>query len=134
MRDETHDLKFTVLEPLVLQNLLDGDVLAFLWRRNKLCLEDYTERTIADDLAIAVRYLPMVTCFAIGSDDLDNFGRIIDGGNLDAVYGTMGHCEEEIGEMGVDEEEEISEPDVVWTGRKLGYVNKSEAMHKINKE
>lgn len=65
------------LEPLILQNLLDGDILAILWCRNNPCLEDDTEGAITDDFAMAIRYLPMITCFTIGSNDLDDFRGIV---------------------------------------------------------
>lgn len=67
------------LEPLVLQNLLDGNILAILWCGNNPCLENNTEGAITDDFAMAVGYLPMITCFAIGSNDLDDFRGIVDG-------------------------------------------------------
>ena len=66
----------TDLEPLVLQDLLDGDVVVLLGA-NEPGLEYDTERTIANDFAVRIRYLSCFGGLAIRGYDLDNFVRII---------------------------------------------------------
>jgi hypothetical protein len=47
----SHDLKLTILEPLVLENSLDGSVFS---RRGQLGLENNSERPITNNLALCV--------------------------------------------------------------------------------
>jgi len=54
VRDKPYDLQFTVLEPLVLEDLLDGDVATLLRRANESGLEDDAKGPITEDFAICV--------------------------------------------------------------------------------
>jgi hypothetical protein len=69
----------TDLEPLVLQDLLDGDILSVFRLGNKLGLKDDAEGTIADNFAIRIRYVTGLAALAIGSNDFDHLSGIVDG-------------------------------------------------------
>ena len=67
------------LEPLVLQNLLDGNFLSLLRPPHKLCLEHDTKRPIADDFAVGVGKILCLARLAIRGNYLDDFVRVVDG-------------------------------------------------------
>ena len=67
------------LEPLVLQNLLDGDVADRVRVLEEFCLEDDAEGAIADDFAVGVDEITGLSRLAVGSDDLDDLAGIVDG-------------------------------------------------------
>jgi len=69
-------------------NLLDGDV-ATLLPANESGLEDDAKGPIADDFAICVGSVFLVTGLAIGGDHFDDLVWVIDGGDLHAVYWTV---------------------------------------------
>ena len=71
------DRQSTHLEPLVLQDLLDGDV-TISWIVQQSRLEDDTKGTVSDDFAVGIGDLPLVAGLAIRGDDLDDLARIID--------------------------------------------------------
>ena len=68
----------THLEPLVLQDLLDGNVwVAGLVEES--CLEDDTEGAVSYDLAIRIGEVLLIPALAVGGDNLDDLAGIIDG-------------------------------------------------------
>ena len=67
------------LEPLVLQDLLDGDVTDGVGVLEEFCLEDDAEGAIADDFAVGVDEITGLSRLAVGSDDLDDLAGIVDG-------------------------------------------------------
>ena len=71
--------KRTHLETLVLKDLLDGNILRFLWLAYQLSLKNDAERAVPNDLAISVGDLSLFVCFAIRSDDTDDPMGVIDG-------------------------------------------------------
>ena len=76
--NEAHDLELTVLEPLVLQDLLDRDF-AVAGLVEQPGLEDDAEGAIADDFAVGVGEISLVAALAVGGDDLDDLTGIVDG-------------------------------------------------------
>jgi len=97
MRDESHDLQFTVLlsglekkkggvrgkgtdlEALVLQDLLDSNILALLWRADDFCLKDDSKGAIADHLAVCVDEVSLVSGLAVGGNNFDDLVWVVDG-------------------------------------------------------
>ena len=67
---------WTYLESLVLQYLLDRDV-SISRIVQKPGLENDTERTVSDDLAIGIGDFSLLARLAIGSDDLDDLAGIV---------------------------------------------------------
>ena len=68
----------TDLEPLVLQDLLDRDItIGSIVKQPRL--EHDTEGAVSDDFAVCVSEISLVACFTVGSHDLDDFTRIVDG-------------------------------------------------------
>lgn len=73
----SRDRQGTHLEPLILQNLLDRDVLvAGLIEESGL--EDDTEGAISYDLAVGIGEVLLVASLAIRGDDFDDLAGIID--------------------------------------------------------
>jgi len=71
--------KRTHLETLVLKDLLDGNILGFLWLAYQFGLKNDAERAVSDDLAVCVGDLSLFVCFAIRGDDADDPMGVIDG-------------------------------------------------------
>ena len=67
------------LEPLVLQDLLDGDVTDGVGVLEEFCLEDDAEGAIADDFAVGVDEITSVSLLAVRGDDLYDLAGIVDG-------------------------------------------------------
>lgn len=86
MGNKAHDLQFSVLEPLVLQDLLDGNIVTGFCFRDELCLEDDTEGAVSDDFAVCIGNVHCVTRLSFGGDDFDNLPGVVDGIDLDTVY------------------------------------------------
>lgn len=62
-----------------MEDLLDSDFGIGLGLVNELGLEDDTEGTVADDLAVGVDEILDVAGSAIGGDDADDLAGVIDG-------------------------------------------------------
>lgn len=75
----TRQLIATHLEPLVLQNLLDGNVIATLMFGDEFSLKDDAKRAVADDFTIRVRDVTGVARLAIRGNDFDHLSGIVDG-------------------------------------------------------
>lgn len=69
----------TDLEPLVLQDLLDCNVVGGDVFLEKFCLEDDTEGAIADDFAVGVNEVALVAGLAVRGNNLDDLAGIVDG-------------------------------------------------------
>ena len=67
------------LEPLVLQNLLDGDVLLLFGNTKHLCLKDDAKRAVPDDLAVGVLDVFLFAGLAVRGDDFDDLGGVVEG-------------------------------------------------------
>jgi hypothetical protein len=72
MADDAHDLEFTVLEPLVLKNPLNGSILS-RWRQ--LGLKDDTERAISYDLTLRILQVPSLASNSILNLLTDNLSH-----------------------------------------------------------
>ena len=77
--EATRQLIATDLEPFILQDLLDGDVIPILKLGDKFGLKDDAERAVADDFAVRVRDVTSVASLAIRGDDFDHLSGIVDG-------------------------------------------------------
>lgn len=66
------------LEAFVLEDFLDGDVITFLGSPDELCLENDTEGTVSNDLAIGVGDLFLVTGPTVGGDDFHDLVGVVD--------------------------------------------------------
>jgi hypothetical protein len=77
--EATRQLIATDLEPFILQDLLDGDVIPILKLGDKFGLKDDAERAVADDFAVRVRDVTSLARLAIRSNDLDHLSGIVDG-------------------------------------------------------
>jgi hypothetical protein len=62
MSHDSHDLQFSVLEPLVLEYALDGGIFT---RGRELRLEDDSKGPIPNNLALCVLQVPRLACDAI---------------------------------------------------------------------
>ena len=78
-RQEDPEHEAADLEPLVLQDLLDGNVLLVLGGGEELGLEDDTKGAVANDLAVGVGKLPCLAGLAIRGNYTDDFVRVVDG-------------------------------------------------------
>lgn len=67
------------LEPLVLQNLLDCNIVAILRCSDKPGLEHDTKGTVADDFAVGVGDLSGLGRLAVGSNNFHDFVGVVDG-------------------------------------------------------
>ena len=67
------------LEPLILQNLLNGDVRPILRASGELRLEYDTKRPVSDDFAVRVGDVPRFTGLSVRGDDFYNLPGVIDG-------------------------------------------------------
>ena len=67
------------LEAFVLKDVLDGDVTDGVGVLEEFCLEDDAEGAISDDFAVGVDEITGLSRLAVGSDDLDDLARIVDG-------------------------------------------------------
>ncbi|KAI3487957.1 hypothetical protein L1887_48040 [Cichorium endivia] len=85
--DDAHDLELAVLEALVLKNLFDGDLIAVFAGafggvgargRHEFCLEDDTEASVADDLAVGVGDFSLLGGLAVRGKDLDHLVGVIE--------------------------------------------------------
>lgn len=72
MSDNAHDLEFTVLESLVLQDALDGSIFS---RRRQLRLEDDTKRAVSNDFTLRVLQVPSFSSDAILNLFTDHFSH-----------------------------------------------------------
>jgi hypothetical protein len=88
----------TYLEPLVLQNLLDGNVIATLMFRDKFGLENDAERAVADDFTIGVRDVTGVTGLAIRGNDFNHLSGIVDGCEMITINNDVVRQRAEMGE------------------------------------
>lgn len=79
MKTSRTNVEKTHLEPLILQNFLDSNILSLFGCGNYLGLENDSKGAIADDFAMAVGYLPMIARLSIGGYDLYDLRRIING-------------------------------------------------------
>lgn len=77
--EEEEGRKGTNLEPLVLENLLDGNIVTRFRLRDELCLEDDTEGAISDDLTVGVGDVRVLASLSVGCDDFDDLPRVVDG-------------------------------------------------------
>jgi hypothetical protein len=77
MTDKTHNLEFAILEALILENLLDGNLLFLLGHVEKASGKDDAKGAIAYDLAIGILNLLCLTRLSIASDDLDYFVWVV---------------------------------------------------------
>lgn len=69
----------TDLEPLVLQDLLDGNIVTGFCLRDELCLEDDTEGAVSDDFAVCIGNVHCVARLSFGGDDFDDLPGVVDG-------------------------------------------------------
>lgn len=78
MRDQSHDLKFTVLESLVLQHLLDRHILRLAAHGplDESGLEHDTERSVTDDFAVRILDLALLARLAIAREHRSYLGAL----------------------------------------------------------
>lgn len=86
--DDPHDLKLTVLEAFILQDLLDGNFIALFagalggfgcsWCY-EFCLENNTETSVSDDFAVGVGNFSLLGGLAVRGKHLDHLVGIIEG-------------------------------------------------------
>lgn len=81
----------TDLEPLVLEDLLDRNVVFAPAGACEAGLEDDTKGAISNDFAVGVRDV-FLLAIAVACDDLDDLGRVVDGWGPDKGGETSRAC------------------------------------------